>query len=77
MSDDTYVYYRWAGHLLRHPHGDPSRAELLKVLEWRPAPPEAVSDVSELSDDHAPGGWCSRLSPSEAARMAAGFGVSL
>lgn len=74
---EEYLYFRWAGHLLRHPAGDPSRAELLKVLRWSPAPAEAVTDVSQLPEDHAPGGWCARLSRSEAARMAASFGVSL
>ncbi|MDP8987442.1 MAG: hypothetical protein M3N11_03750 [Actinomycetota bacterium] len=76
-DDQDHVYYRWAGFLLRHPRGDPSRAEILKVLRWTPAPAEAVSDVSQLPDDHPPGGWCARLSHTEAARMAAGFGVSL
>lgn len=75
--DQDYVYFRWAGFLLRHPPGDPSGAEILKVLQWSPAPAEAVSDVSELPEDHPPGGWCARLSRSEAARMAASFGVSL
>ena len=76
-GDQDHLYYRWAGFLLRHPPGEPSDAEILKVLRWTPAPPEAVSDVSQLPDDHAPGGWCTRLSRTEAARMAAGFGVSL
>ena len=75
--DQDYVYYRWAGFLLRHPPGESGDAEILKVLRWTPAPAEAVSDVSQLPDDHPPGGWCTRLSRSEAARMAAGFGVSL
>lgn len=74
---DDYLYFRWAGFLLRHRPGDPSGAQILKVLQWSPAPAEAVSDVCELPEDHAPGGWCARLSRSEAARMAAGFGVSL
>lgn len=76
-GDQDYVYYRWAGFLLRHRPGTPSTAEILKVLRWTPAPAEAVSDVSQLSDDYSAGGWCARLTPAEAARMAAGFGVSL
>lgn len=72
-----YRYYRWAGFLLRHPEGDRDRAEILKMMQWMPAPKEAVIDISALPEDHPPGGWCTRLSASEAARMAAGFGVSL
>ena len=70
-------YYRWAGFLLRHPPGDREGAEVLKAREWVAAPKEAISDISELPEDHPPGGWCARLSPSEAKRMAAGFGVEL
>ncbi len=79
MSDAevSYRYYRWAGFLLRHPEGDPDASEILKKLEWTPAPKEAVSDISALPELHPPGGWCSRLSPTEAARMAASFGVDL
>jgi hypothetical protein len=72
-----YRYYRWAGFLLRHPEGKQDRSEILKGMEWLPAPKEAVIDISALSEDHPPGGWCTRLSPTEAARMAAGFGVPL
>lgn len=72
-----YRYFRWAGFLLRHPEGDRDHSEILKSMEWAPAPVEAVIDISALSDDHPPGGWCTRLSPGEAARMAAGFGVEL
>ncbi len=72
-----YQYFRWAGFLLRHPEGEQDRSEILKRMEWAPAPVEAVIDISALSVDHPPGGWCTRLSPGEAARMAAGFGVEL
>jgi hypothetical protein len=74
---DDYLYFRWAGFLLRHPAGHPDRSEILKALQWMPAPSEAVSDICELPEDHPPGGWCTRLSRREAARMAASFGVSL
>lgn len=79
MSEDgaDYCYYRWAGFLLRHPEADADAAEVLKAQEWVPAPTEAISDVSALPEVHPPGGWCARLSASEAARMAAGFGVIL
>lgn len=72
-----YRYYRWAGFLLRHPEDDRDRAEILKGMQWTPAPPEAVIDISALVEDHPPGGWCTRLSPTEAVRMAAGFGITL
>lgn len=72
-----YRYYRWAGFLLRHPEVDRDQAEILKRMEWAPAPKEAVIDISALLEDHPPGGWCTRLSAAEAARMAAGFGVPL
>jgi len=72
-----YRYYRWAGFLLRHPEGDRDRSQILKRMEWVSAPKEAVIDISALSEDHPPGGWCTRLSLSEASRMAAGFGVTL
>ena len=72
-----YRYFRWAGFLLRHPEGDPEQAEILKGMQWSPAPQEAVVDISALLEDHPPGGWCTRLSPTEASRMAAGFGVVL
>ncbi|HWH34995.1 MAG TPA: hypothetical protein VNT56_06685 [Acidimicrobiales bacterium] len=74
---DGFRYYRWAGFLLRHPEGDRDAAEILKRMEWSPAPKEAVIDIAALPEDHPPGGWCTRLSPTEAARMATGFGVSL
>ncbi len=74
---EEYRYYRWAGFLLRLRPVDADSAEILKQMEWSPAPKEAVSDVLGLPDDHPPGGWCTRLSPTEAARMASGFGVSL
>lgn len=70
-------YYRWAGFLLRAPDGDLAAAQILKALEWVDAPKEAITDVSDLPDDHPPGGWCTRLSTGEAERMAAGFGVPL
>lgn len=73
----TFRYYRWAGFLLRHPEADRDGAEILKRMEWSPAPKEAVIDISALAEAHPPGGWCTRLSPTEAARMAEGFGVSL
>lgn len=76
-EDHQHRYYRWAGFLLRHPEGDPGASEILKGLQWSPAPKEAVVDVTGLPDDHRPGGWCSRLSPGEATRMAARFGVTL
>ncbi len=76
-ESSSYRYYRWAGFLLRHPEGDPGASEILKRLEWSPAPAEAVADITALPEPHPPGGWCSRLSPAEAARMAAGFGVTL
>ncbi len=74
---EDYHYYRWAGFLLRHPEGDRDQAEILKRMEWSPAPKEAVIDISLLLENHPPGGWCTRLSPGEASRMAAGFGVPL
>lgn len=72
-----YRYYRWAGFLLRHPQGDAEAAELLKMRQWMPAPKEAVVDITALPDEHPPGGWCSRLSPTEASRMAAAFGMDI
>lgn len=74
---DEYLYYRWAGFLLRHPAEDRDQAEILKGMQWTLAPKEAVIDISALTEDHSPGGWCTRLSPNEASRMAAGFGVTL
>lgn len=74
---DGYRYYRWAGFLLRAWAEDFADAEILKGLAWVPAPKEAISDVSGLPEEHPPGGWCSRLSPGEAQRMAASFGVDL
>ncbi len=74
---EQYRYFRWAGFLLRHPGGDPDASEILKRLEWSPAPKEAVIDITGLAEGHRPGGWCTRLSPSEASRMAANFGVTL
>lgn len=38
-GDEDYLYYRWAGFLLRHSPGEPNDAEILKVLRWTPAPP--------------------------------------
>lgn len=73
----AYRYYRWAGFLLRHPEGDPAASEILKRLEWSPAPVEAVEDITGLAEEHRPGGWCSRLSFTEATRMAGSFGVNL
>lgn len=75
--NEEHRYYRWAGFLLRHPAGDPEAAEILKAQEWVGAPKEAITDISGLPEEHPPGGWCARLSPGEAQRMAAGFGVSL
>lgn len=72
-----YFYYRWAGFLLRHPVDDRDQAEILKAMQWSPAPKEAVIDISALVEDHPPGGWCTRLSPTEASRMAASFGITL
>ena len=72
-----YLYYRWAGFLLRHPVDDRDEAEILKAMQWSPAPKEAVIDISALVEDHPPGGWCTRLSPTEASRMAASFGITL
>lgn len=80
MSDatsDGHRYYRWAGFLLRAPEDGFAGAQILKAREWVAAPKEAISDVSELPEEHPPGGWCARLSTGEAQRMAAGFGVSL
>lgn len=74
---DEHLYYRWAGFLLRHPKEDRDQSEILKGMKWSPAPKEAVIDISALLEDHSPGGWCTRLSPTEAARMAAGFGITL
>ncbi len=76
-DDGRYRYFRWAGFLLRQPEGDPDASEILKSMQWAPAPKEAVIDITGLGDEHRPGGWCSRLSPSEATRMAANFGVTL
>jgi hypothetical protein len=76
-GETRYGYFRWAGFLLRHPEGAPEASEILKMLRWSPAPEEAVADISALPENHLPGGWCTRLSPGEAARMAAGFGVTL
>ena len=70
-----YRYYRWAGFLLRHPEGDADAAELLKMRQWMPAPKEAVVDITALPDEHPPGGWSTRLSLTEASRMAAAFGM--
>ena len=74
---EEFAYYRWAGFLLRHPIDDPEGSRILKAMEWVPAPKEAISDISELAEEHPPGGWCTRLSRGEAERMAAGFGVTL
>ncbi len=72
-----YRYYRWAGFLLRHPEGDADAAEILKMRDWNPAPKEAVIDVTALPEVHPPGGRCTRLSSSEASRMAAAFGMEI
>lgn len=74
---EEYRYFRWAGFLLRLRPADADAAEILRQMEWAPAPKEAVSDVVGLPDEHPPGGWCTRLSPTEAVRMAAGFGVEI
>lgn len=74
---EEHRYYRWAGFLLRHPVADREAAEILRARAWVPAPKEAVSDISQLPEEHPPGGWCTRLSAGEAERMAAGFGVTL
>lgn len=76
MSD--YLYYRWAGRVLRHREGDPTRVEMVEAQEWVPAPSEAVNVIAALDpDDRSRGGWCARLSQSEGRRMVEALGATV
>ena len=73
MTD--YLYYRWAGRVVRHIPGRLEDLEMLEARQWIPAQDEARTAIAALDpEDRSSGGFCARLSQGEAQRMVEALG---